>query len=171
VTSFGSLAGEPWGRAELERLDDLGDAGRALAVGDVAAAAYLVGEAAQLLTGAARYAADRIQFKNAIGNFQAVAHPLADCHLRLVAARTVTRVAAHAVDMGDQHAYASAATARRSATKAALETAFHVHQTYGAMGFTVEGPIGNRSAKIRQTSLAGYRPGAGAELILRQRGL
>jgi alkylation response protein AidB-like acyl-CoA dehydrogenase len=154
-----------------ERIDALGDAGRAIAVGDVAAAAYVVGEATHLLAGAARYAADRVQFKNAIGNFQAIAHPLADCHLRLSAARTVTRIAAHAVDVDDQHAAAAAATARRSATNAALETAYHAHQTYGAMGFTVEGPIGNRSARIRQTSLAGHRPGAGADLILRQRGL
>ncbi len=171
VTPIGSLAGEPWGRANLERLDDLGDANRALAVGDVAAAAYLVGEATNLLTNAAQYAADRIQFKNAIGNFQAIAHPLADCHLRLAAARTITRMAAEAVDTPRPEALASAATARRSATTAALETAYHVHQTYGAMGFTVEGPIGNRSAKIRQTSLAGHRSGAGAEHILRQRGL
>jgi alkylation response protein AidB-like acyl-CoA dehydrogenase len=171
VTPFDSLAGEPWGRAKVERLDDLGDAGRAIAVGDVAAAAYLVGEAAHLLAGAAQYAADRIQFKNAIGNFQAIAHPLADCHVRLAAARTVTRIAAHAIDTTDQQAFAAAATARRSASKAALETAYHAHQTYGAIGFTVEGPIGNRSSRIRQTSLAGHRPGAGADLILRQRGL
>lgn len=171
VTAIGSLAGEPWGRAALERLDDLGDAGHASAVGDVAAAAYLVGEATHLLSNAARYAADRVQFKHAIGNFQAIAHPLADCHLRLAAARTTTRTAAHAIDTCGQHAPAAAATARRSATRAALETAYHVHQTYGAMGFTVEGPIGNRSAKIRQISLAGHRAGAGTEHILRQRGL
>ena len=132
---------------------------------------YLVGEADHLLTTAARYAADRVQFKNPIGNFQAVAHPLADCHVRLSAARTVTRIAAHAIDTGDQHAPAAAATARRSATKAALGTAYQVHQTYGAIGFTVEGPVGNRSAKIRQTSLAGHSTGAGVEHILRQRGL
>ncbi|HZB41742.1 MAG TPA: acyl-CoA dehydrogenase [Ilumatobacter sp.] len=171
VTPVDSLAGEPWGRATLERLDDLGDAAHAIALGDVAAAAYLVGEADHLLTTAASYAADRVQFKNPIGNFQAVAHPLADCHLRLAAARTVTRTAAHAIDSGDQHAAAAAAIARRSATKAALETAYRSHQTYGAMGFTVEGPIGNRSAKIRQTSLAGHSAGAGTEHILRLRGL
>jgi alkylation response protein AidB-like acyl-CoA dehydrogenase len=171
VAPVDSLAGEPWGRAALERLEDLGDATAAVAVGDVAAAAYLVGEADHLLTGAARYAADRVQFKNPIGNFQAVAHPLADCHLRLAAARTVTRIAAHAIDTADPHATAAAATARRSATNAALETAYQAHQTYGAIGFTVEGPVGNRSAKIRQTSLAGHRTGAGIEHILRQRGL
>ena len=52
-----------------------------------------------------------------------------------------------------------------------LETAYRSHQTYGAMGFTVEGPIGNRSAKIRQISLAGHSAGAGSEHILQQRGL
>ena len=171
VAAIGSLAGEPWGGAELERLDDLGDPGRALAVGDVTAAAYLVGEATHLLANVAQYASDRVQFKNAIGNFQAIAHPLADCHMRLAAARTLTRIAAHALDIGDEHALARAATARRSATKAALETAYRSHQTYGAMGFTVEGPIGNRSAKIRQVSLAGHRAGAGREHILQQRGL
>jgi alkylation response protein AidB-like acyl-CoA dehydrogenase len=171
VVAVDSLAGEPWGRAGLERLDDLGDPTRAVAVGDVAAAAYLVGEADHLLTAAAVYAGDRVQFKNPIGNFQAVAHPLADCHLRLAAARTVTRIAAHAIDSGDQHAAAASATARRSATKAALETAYQAHQTYGAIGFTIEGPVGNRSAKIRQTSLAGHGAGAGIEHILRQRGL
>jgi alkylation response protein AidB-like acyl-CoA dehydrogenase len=171
IVAVDSLAGEPWGRAKLERLDDLGDATRAIAVGDVAAAAYLVGEADHLLTAAARYAADRVQFKNPIGNFQAVAHPLADCYMRLAAARTVTRIAAHAIDSGDQHAAAASATARCSATKAALETAYRTHQTYGAIGFTIEGPIGNRSAKIRQMSLAGHSTSAGIEHILRQRGL
>src|SRR5918994_1023318 len=35
VTPVDSLAGEPWGRATLERLDDLGDAAHAIALGDV----------------------------------------------------------------------------------------------------------------------------------------
>ena len=171
VHSIESLAGEPWGRADLTRTDELGDASAALALGDVAAAAYLVGEAQHLLASAAAYAADRIQFRVPIGSFQAVAHPLATCHVRLSAARTLSRMAAHSIAVADSAALASAATARRSATKAALETAFQVHQTYGAMGFTVEGPIANRSAKIRQTSLAGQPTGGATDLILKQRGL
>jgi alkylation response protein AidB-like acyl-CoA dehydrogenase len=171
VVAVDSLAGEPCGRATIERTEDLGDASAALAVGDVAAAAYMVGEADQLLRGAAAYAADRIQFRSPIGNFQGVAHPLADCHLRVTAARTLTRIAAHTIDSTGASPLAAAATARRSATKAALDAAFQVHQAYGAMGFTVEGPVGNRSAKIRQRSLAGRRPGDGNDHILQRRGL
>ena len=171
VVPVDSLAGEPWGRATIERGQDLGDASSALAVADVAAAAYMVGEAEHLLRGAAVYAADRIQFRSPIGNFQAVAHPLADCFLRVTAARTLTRIAAHTIDTGREAPLAAAATARRSATRAALDAAFQVHQAYGAMGFTVEGPVGNRSAKIRQTSLAGRGLGDGTEHILQGRGL
>ena len=169
VVPVDSLAGDPWGRAAIERAEDLGDASAALAIADVAAAAYMVGEADHLLHGAAAYAADRIQFRSPIGNFQAVAHPLAECFLRVTAARTLARIAAHAIDAGGP--LAAAATARRSATRAALDAAFQVHQAYGAMGFTVEGPVGNRSAKIRQTSLAGRGLGDGTDHILQGRGL
>ncbi len=171
VVQVDSLAGEPWGRAVIERVEDLGEASAALAIGDVAAAAYMVGEADHLVRGAAAYAADRVQFRTPIGNFQAVAHPLADCYLRVAAARTLTRIAAHTIDTGGATTLAAAATARRSATRAALDTAFQVHQAYGAMGFTVEGPVGNRSAKIRQTSLAGRGLGDGTDHILQGRGL
>jgi alkylation response protein AidB-like acyl-CoA dehydrogenase len=160
VEALGSLAREPWGRAELRRVADLGDASRSVAVGDVAAGAYLVGEADHVLTEAAQYAADRVQFKVPIATFQAVSHPLADCFLELSAARALVRRAAYALDTGAPNALAAAATARRSATRAALDTVFRAHQTYGAIGFTVEGPIGNRSAKIRQVSLAVSAPGS-----------
>jgi alkylation response protein AidB-like acyl-CoA dehydrogenase len=169
VVPVDSLAGDPWGRAAIERAEDLGDASAALAIADVAAAAYMVGEADHLLRGAAAYAADRIQFRSPIGNFQAVAHPLAECFLRVTAARTLARIAAHTIDAGGP--LAAAATARRSATRAALDAAFQVHQAYGAMGFTVEGPVGNRSAKIRQTSLAGRGVSDGTDQILQGRGL
>jgi alkylation response protein AidB-like acyl-CoA dehydrogenase len=171
VIAVESLAGDPWGRAAIERVEDLGDATAALAIGDVAAAAYMVGEADHLLRGAASYVADRVQFRTPIGNFQAVAHPLADCFLRVTAARTLVRIAAYTIDTGGRSPLAAAATARRSATRAALDAAFQVHQAYGAMGFTVEGPIGNRSAKIRQTSLAGRGLGDGTDHILLGRGL
>jgi alkylation response protein AidB-like acyl-CoA dehydrogenase len=171
VVTVDSLAGEPWGRAATERVDDLGDASAALAIGDVAAAAYMVGEAEHLVQGAAAYAADRIQFRTPIGNFQAVAHPLAECFLRVTAARTLARIAAYTIDTGASSPLGAAATARRSATRAALDAAFQVHQAYGAMGFTVEGPVGNRSAKIRQTSLAGRGLGDGTDHILQGRGL
>jgi alkylation response protein AidB-like acyl-CoA dehydrogenase len=89
----------------------------------------------------------------------------------VTAARTLARIAAHTIDAGAVAPLGAAATARRSATRAALDAAFQVHQAYGAMGFTVEGPVGNRSAKIRQTSLAGRGLGDGTDHILQGRGL
>jgi len=162
-----SLAHEPWGRCTLERLAPLGDATRAVAVGDVAAGAYLVGEATQLLSAAAAYASDRVQFKTPIASFQAISHPLADCYLQVTAARALVRRAAYVIDTASPDAVSAAATARRSATRAALATAWRAHQTYGAMGFTVEGPIGNRSAKIRQVSLAATVAGSGDRILTR----
>jgi alkylation response protein AidB-like acyl-CoA dehydrogenase len=161
-----TLAGEPWGSCQLERVAELGPADTAIAVADVALAAYLTANAGFLLHNAAAYAADRIQFRKPIGTFQAVAHPLADCFIQLAASRTLARIGAHALDTGADDAGAAAAAARLSATRAALQTAFQTHQTYGAMGFTVEGPIGTRSARIQQTSM--FPPGehqAGERLL------
>ena len=98
VEPVDSLAGDPWGRAAIERTDDLGDATAALAVGDVAAAAYMVGEAEHLLHGRRRLRRRPDPVPNADRQLPGVAHPLADCHLRLAAARTLTRIAAHAID-------------------------------------------------------------------------
>lgn len=148
-----TLGGEPWGRARVERLVDLGDAHAALAVGNVAIAAFLAGSGARALEDAAAYAGDRVQFRQSIGSFQAVAHPMAEAYIRLTAARTLARCAAFALDNADPAAASAAATARLSASKAAMAAAFHCHQAYGALGFTVEGPLGTRSARIRQVAM------------------
>lgn len=158
IDEFDTLANVPWGRATLQRHTLLGEATRAVAIGDVAAAAYLVGEASQVLAAAAEYARDRVQFKVPIASFQAISHPFADCYVGVTAARALVRQSAYLIDTAGPDATAAAATARRSATRAALDTVLHAHQTYGAMGFTVEGPIGNRSAKVRQVSLAAAPP-------------
>ncbi|MGD9999957.1 MAG: acyl-CoA dehydrogenase family protein [Ilumatobacteraceae bacterium] len=165
IDEVGSLAREPWGHAQLERVAELGDARRALAIGDLAVGAYVVGEADHVLHAAAEYASDRVQFKVPIASFQGVSHPLADSFLHVSAARALVRRAAFALDEDARGALAQAATARRSATRAALDTVLRAHQTYGAMGFTVEGPIGNRSAKIRQVSLAASAPGAADRIL------
>ena len=154
VETVPTLAGEPWGRATFERVDELGPAALSVAVSDVAVGAYVAANGARLVEEAAAYAADRVQFRQPIGAFQAVAHPLADVSVRLAAARTLVRMAAHALDTASPEAIALAAAARLSASGAAMTAAFRVHQTYGAVGFTVEGPIGTRSARIRQVSLA-----------------
>jgi alkylation response protein AidB-like acyl-CoA dehydrogenase len=148
------LGGEPWGRATFERIGDLGPAAAAVAVGDVALGAYVTASGARLVEEAAAYATDRVQFGQPIGAFQAVSHPLADVFVRLAAARTLVRMAAHALDIGTADGTALAAAGRLSAAGAAMAAAFRAHQTYGAVGFTVEGPVGARSARIRQLTLA-----------------
>lgn len=158
VEAVDTLGNEPWGRVDVERIQPLGAHERAIQVGDVAVAAYLVGAGRRLLRDAAAYAVDRIQFGKAIAEFQAVSHPLADSHLRLTAAGALTRIAAYEVDHDDDRAVTSTALSRLSATRAALDAALRVHQTYGAMGYTVEGPVGHVSTRLRQISLLAPGP-------------
>jgi hypothetical protein len=150
-----TLAGEPWGRVALVRVEPLGSSRRAVVVGDVAVAAYLVGAAEQLVAVTAQWLADRVQFGRPIGEFQSLSHPLAEVRIRTTAARGLTRSAAHAADTADQSSAdaASAATARLSATRAALDATYRAHQSFGALGFTVEGPVALLGQRIRQISL------------------
>lgn len=149
-----TLAGEPWARCTLERTKELGDATAALALGNATVASYLVGAGEHLLETAASYATDRVQFGRPVGDFQSVAHPLADAALRLRSARTLARAAAHSLDAGDASGAHSAAVARLSATGAALQTAYRCHQTLGAMGFTIEGPVARLAQQVRQVSMS-----------------
>jgi alkylation response protein AidB-like acyl-CoA dehydrogenase len=116
-----TLGAEPWGRIELERGEDLGACPRT-----------------------------RRQFGRAIGEFQAVAHPLADCSIRLDAAASLVRLAASQLDETDEDPVRSAAAARLSATGAGLETIHSVHQVFGAVGITTEGALFHASRRIRQ---------------------
>jgi alkylation response protein AidB-like acyl-CoA dehydrogenase len=161
-----TLGGEPWGRVALVRDERLDGVSRGLAVGDVAVGAYLAGAGGRLLHVATDYARDRVQFGRPIGDFQAVAHRLADVHLRLTAARHLVRLAAHALESGSAEAVADAAQARLSATRAGLDAAYTAHQTLGAMGFTVEGPVAGVARRIRHVSLLPPGPSRAREVVL-----
>ena len=65
---------------------------------DIALAAYQAGAGNALLEATSRHAATRTQFGRAIGEFQAVAHPLADCSMDLAAAQGLVRHAAFLYD-------------------------------------------------------------------------
>jgi len=172
VEALAVLDGEPWGRAELEAGEALPGADRALALFDLASAAYLAALARRLLEAAADHARTRVQFGRAIGEFQAVAHPLADCAIRLEAASTLARAAAGAFDASDAAPRREAAVAHRSAARAAVETVHVAHQVFGAVGITLEGPAFHWSRRLRQRAslagegvrsalLAGLEPGPG----------
>ena len=171
VEAVDTLGGEPWGRGRLDRIEELAPIGPALDLANAALAAYLAGAGHRLLSVTAEYAADRVQFRTAIGTFQAVAHPLADSALRLSAARSLARVAADAIDRHDSGATAMAACARISASRAALDISYRAHQFFGALGFTIEGPIAGVSSRIRQLSMLAPRPAANRDAVLATHGL
>jgi len=155
VEPVDTLAGEPWGRVGLERVQPVEEAAwrRAVAVGDTAVAAYLVGAAGHLVAITSQWLRDRVQFGRPIGEFQSLAHPLADVEIRTRAARALTRMAAYAVDTTPGGGAAPAATARLSATRAAVDATYRAHQSFGALGFTVEGPAARVGQRVRQVSL------------------
>lgn len=136
-----TLGGEVWGRArEVERLAELDGVAAARPLADLARAAWLLGAARRLLQEAADHARARQQFGRAIGEFQAVAHPLADCWIRQAAAEGLERRAAHALADARPDAAEHAAAARLSAARAGVRTLEAAHQALGALGITLEGP-------------------------------
>jgi alkylation response protein AidB-like acyl-CoA dehydrogenase len=157
VAPVETLGGEPWGRVDLERVEELPAPERAFALYETALAAYLVAAGQGLVEATAAHARARRQFGRAIGDFQAVAHPLAECWIRLAAAETLARAAAWRWDAGEPAARATAAAARLSARGAALDAAHVCHQLFGALGIALEGPVFHVSRRIRQ--LASQPPG------------
>jgi alkylation response protein AidB-like acyl-CoA dehydrogenase len=147
-----------------------------LIIGNIATAAYLTGAAWQLLRATSTHAATRKQFGKTLGEFQAVAHPLADCAIRLTAAQTLARAAACSfgecgTDSGLYQATSLAAAAVMSARRASLGTAFACHQVFAGIGITLEGPVFHVSRRIRQ--VASTPPGGDRErdILLNEIGL
>ena len=151
VEPVATLGGEPWGRVALRRESDLGDASRGLVLHDVAVAAYLAAAGLRLVEDTAEHVRTRRQFGRAIGEFQAVAHPLADCFVMLSGAQSLARLAAFHFDTGPTAGgTAAAAAARLAARRAAVDAAHVCHQLFGALGITLEGPVFHVSRRIRQ---------------------
>lgn len=154
IEPVATLGGEPWGRVALERESDLGPVDRGLALYELTLAAYLAAAARRLVAATAEHARTRNQFGRAIGEFQAVAHPLADCAMHLDAAAALARAAACRFDAESEREKPAtrplAAAARISACRAAVATAHTCHQLFGALGITLEGPVFHVTRRIRQ---------------------
>lgn len=144
------LGGDPAARATLEGKRALSSLDRAHALCNIARAARIAGCAHALVGRASDHARTRKQFRKPIGDFQAVAHPLADMHMALSAATALARTAAHAFDHDEAVPVHAAAHARLSASRAACETIHVVHQVFGAVGITLEGPIYHLTRRLRQ---------------------
>jgi len=145
-----TLGGEPWARVELRRTEDLGDASAALGLHDTALAAYTAAAGARLVSDAAEHARTRVQFGRPIGEFQGVALPLAQAQIQLEAATSLARTAAWELAALRPTAMTRAAAARVAATQAGLLAARTCHQSFGAMGAMLEGPVFFISRRLRQ---------------------
>jgi alkylation response protein AidB-like acyl-CoA dehydrogenase len=159
-----TLGGEPWGRVVLGAGDELAGGAFGLIFADIALAAYQAAAGNALVEAASEHAAVRKQFGRSIGEFQAVAHPLTDCSMRLGAARALARRAAFEYDedgAGRREVRAMASAAKLSANAGALAAAYVCHQVFGANGITLEGPVFHISRRIRQ--LASQPPGDSAD--------
>jgi alkylation response protein AidB-like acyl-CoA dehydrogenase len=173
ITQVDTLGREPWGRVELSRGAELDRVARGLVLYDIALAAYLTAAGRELVGRTSAHASTRRQFGRSLGEFQAVAHPLADCDMHLAASETLARRAAFEFDATraeDASALLKlqfdAGVARLSATSASLEAAYVSHQLFGAVGITLEGPVFHASRRIRQlTSQAPGEASARAALL------
>ncbi|GGV43395.1 acyl-CoA dehydrogenase [Streptomyces spectabilis] len=102
-------------------------------------AAFALGMGRFALARAVEYAKDRTVWKAPIGAHQAIAHPLAQCHVDLELAGLMTRKAAHLYDAGDDVAAGEAANmAKLAAADACVKAVDQAVHTLGGNGLTAE---------------------------------
>jgi alkylation response protein AidB-like acyl-CoA dehydrogenase len=157
--------------------DRLGPAGKAAdAVRDaldaqtVALAAEMVGSAQAALDLAVEYAKVRKQFGQPIGRFQGVKHKLAEVHVAVESARSLTYYASWAVDnVADAATHVS--MARVLAGEAVDRAGEECVQTHGAIGFTAECDAQLYYKRGRFSRNLGAAPSWHNERILTSQGL
>ncbi|TYK44535.1 acyl-CoA dehydrogenase family protein [Actinomadura decatromicini] len=145
---------------------DLVPAGPEVLVGPGAAllarlglAAYLAGAGQRVLSDVVVYAGQRTQFRKRIGDFTAVAHPLAEVDAQVRAAALLARRAAHTLDGADDPRAAGfdVHVALRAAARASRQAVYQAHQTYGAIGFSLEGPLSWLGQRVAQSATEAER--------------
>lgn len=145
---LGVLTDIPIGAVELDL-----DTGRSLTimwrVAIAAEAAGLMRAALDLTVG---FVKERIQFKQPLGDFQAVQHRLAVCEQIVSATRLLAMRAAYTGEARD------AATALLFAQKNMRTVIYDCHQFHGAMGLTLEYPLHLWTYRLKyiQGEMGGY---------------
>jgi len=107
----------------------------------VGVAANALGMARAALDAATAYAQDRIVANKRIGDYQAVAHRLADMAAQVEAARWMVYYGAWRVDQGSLDA-ATAAKVKLIATETALQVSEQAIRIHGGAGIMREYPVG-----------------------------
>jgi alkylation response protein AidB-like acyl-CoA dehydrogenase len=115
-------------------------------------AAQAVGIARGAAERALDYAQEREQFGQAIGDFQAIQHKLADMHTRTEAARQLTYKSAWSVDNKEEQLTTLASMAKEYASRVAVDVANEAVQIHGGAGYVDDFDVERyyRDAKITQ---------------------
>ena len=123
----------------------------------IAVGAMAVGGTAHVLEMMVDYATERVQFGVPIGNFQGVAHPIADVATELEGARTLVLQAAWA---RAEHGTSGAlhALAKRFACETYRRATRCAHQVYGGIGFTRAIDVQLYFRRAKQLELDWFEP-------------
>jgi alkylation response protein AidB-like acyl-CoA dehydrogenase len=119
----------------------IGDEGAVARLFDVAATVYagmLLGVSDRLLSLAAAYACERIQFDRPIGSFQAIKHKCADMAVSVEAAKSIVYYAFWAIAEDAPDRRRATSMAKAWCNDVASKTAAEAIQIHGGMGFTWE---------------------------------
>ena len=100
-----------------------------------------IGTAQSALEEAQKYMNQREQFGKRISEFQAMQFKIADMVTELIAARTMTRLAASKVDKNDSEATIYSAMAKRFATDVGFNVCNEALQIFGGYGYIQEYPL------------------------------
>ena len=158
VKRSSSLAGEPQDDVSLHDLipDVIADLPAEFAlvqrrIGATLRAQQIAGALEAALQQSLRYAGDRSQFGRPIAKFQAVQHNLAVLAGEVAAAGAAADAAASAIarfGAGDDRAFRAVAAAKIRAGEAAGSGSAIAHQVHGAIGFTREYSLQQRTRRL-----------------------
>jgi len=146
VTCWASTTMDDTRRLAVVRLD--GAAGRRIGthtaldrVRDascIALSAEQVGAAASALARTVAYTKVRVQFGRPIGSFQALQHRMAEMHVLVASARSLSYAAAEAAQLGTPDVELRAAAAKAYCSEALQQVSAEMIQLHGAIGMTWE---------------------------------
>ena len=117
--------------------------------GRINIASCSIGKAQSALEDAQNYMNERELFGKKISEFQAMQFKIADMVTDLVAARTMTRLAAYKIDKGDMEATTYSAMAKRFATDVGFNVCNEALQIFGGYGYIQEYPLERHVRDVR----------------------
>jgi alkylation response protein AidB-like acyl-CoA dehydrogenase len=135
----------------------------------LATSAAYVGNARAVVDYAVDYAKNRVQFGQRIGDFQAIAHMLADMHTAVEAARTLMLRAAWSYDRGGD-ALLDISMAKLFGSETFMDVANKGMQILGGYGYSMEFPMQRHFRAARGATITAGTSQMQRQLIARKLG-